>query len=491
VSLEEILSDNEKFASMWREDVKNHVLAERLTADNLEEFESQNARAFEVGVSRGLSKKHKLLSVDRCNRGEFLKFQTIGNAASKAIVLVSQFFPPDQEGGIPTLTKELSESLAAEGNIVHVVTQSADINRVDLENGVWIHRVLNTDHELNEKACSLNIPQRIWNWSATAHSEVKRISEHREISVVEAPVWDCQGIAFLLNRQWPLITSLQTTLHFWLDTHDELRNDSDWMTAFGSPMLRLEKMLMMNSDGIRSISAAIKCDVESAYSFAFDDSNVQTSPLGMSPEQFPRKNEKRNNNLKLLFVGRLEPRKGIDVLLSAILIILKNNANVNFQIIGDDSIQVPGKQITYKNEFLASQLGKQFSNRVSFEGRVDDLTLRAAYRDCDVFISPSRFESFGLVFLEAMREAKPVIGCNVGGMPEIISDKKSGLLVTPGNIDELASAIQDLIDSPKMRKKMGENGRAIFLEKFTAEVMARSSLPLYEMAQRNYGMKFK
>ena len=206
-----------------------------------------------------------------CPTGDFKKFHTLGDGRHMAIVLVSQSFPPDQTVGIPALIKERSEALANLGLIVHVVTQSPDINRVDFENGVWVHRVLNSEHEFPPAAATLNIPQSIWNWSATARQEVERISQHREISIVEAPIRDCQGIAFLVDHKWPLVTSLTTTLHSWLESHPESRSDENWMKTFGEPMLALENEIMSSSDGISSISAAIERDAESAHGFNLED----------------------------------------------------------------------------------------------------------------------------------------------------------------------------------------------------------------------------
>ena len=252
VPLQDITQDNINSSEYWERDVKEKIAAGLLTDDDLNRFKEQNSRAWEVGVSRGLSNETRLLSDSAiCPTGDFKKFRTLGDGRHVAIVLVSQSFPPDQTVGIPALIKERSEALANLGLIVHVVTQSPDINRVDFENGVWVHRVLNSEHELPPAAATLNIPQSIWNWSATARQEVERISQHREISIVEAPILDCQGIAFLVDHKWPLVTSLTTTLHSWLESHPESRADENWMKTFGEPMLALENEIMNSSDGIQ------------------------------------------------------------------------------------------------------------------------------------------------------------------------------------------------------------------------------------------------
>ena len=174
------------------------------------------------------------------------------------------------------------------------------------------------------------------------------------------------------------------------------------------------------------------------------------------------------------------------MLLSAIPGILEKNPEVIFRILGDDTLPTSDGVTTYKAEFLSSEHGQRWKDQVFFEGRVTDSILRDAYKTCDVFVAPSRFESFGLVFLEAMRVAKPVIGCLAGGMPEVVSHEVNGLLVQPGDVEALSEAILSLAGSEKLRTSMGDAGEKIFLNKFTSEGMARSSSNLYDIAEMNF-----
>ena len=128
----------------------------------------------------------------------------------------------------------------------------------------------------------------------------------------------------------------------------------------------------------------------------------------------------------------------------------------------------------------------RWTSKMQFEGRVDNETLYNAYKSCDIFVAPSRFESFGLIFLEAMREGKPVIGTLTGGIPEIINNGENGLLVRPNDADALAEAISTLAKSDKLRTTMGNAGRKIFLERFTSESMAKNSIGIYDLAKKNF-----
>src|SRR5262249_33699930 len=139
----------------------------------------------------------------------------------------------------------------------------------------------------------------------------------------------------------------------------------------------------------------------------------------------------RSRKTRLLFVGRLESRKGIDVLLDAIPDVLAQFPDAVLDIVGDDTIPKPDGT-TSKHEFLKRDLAALVRARITFHGRVEEHELREFYRDCDIFVAPSRYESFGLVFLEALMFGKPVIGCDAGGGPEVVTDGETGYLVAPG-----------------------------------------------------------
>jgi len=484
LSDESLLREQERFIASQRKDVTWCAENGYLTKADVEAFEKDIDRGIAVGRARGEEGPLEMINPAKMAswQGEFSPYPVIALADSRRIiVLVTQDYPPDQGGGIATFNKDLAVSLATMGHLVHVITQGEDVNQVDLEQGVWVHRIVPRPIALSPAAKARRIPAHIWAWSATALEETRRIASHRPIDVVEAPIWDCQGAAFLLEGRWPLVVSLQTSLRFWLEGHPELQKDPRWMKSFGTPMLALERELMERANAIRSISQAIRRDIERSYDFRFAEDQVVVSPLGLADPGKPT--DVKSEGTTILFVGRLEHRKGIDVLLDAIPLVLKEEPKLLFRIIGDDSIPGPGKK-TYRSAFERSEAGRRFSAQVRFDGKVDSDALDRAYAECDIFLSPSRYESFGLVFLEAMRQAKAVIGCDVGGMPEIISAEKTGLLVPPDDVQALAAAILRLARDRALRSTMGAAGRVLFEETFTDRAMAVNSLALYDLARR-------
>ena len=169
-----------------------------------------------------------------------------------------------------------------------------------------------------------------------------------------------------------------------------------------------------------------------------------------------------------LFVGRLVPYKGADVFLAA----LKDQA-IAAVMIGDGPLRP-------ELEETARALGVEA--RVFFLGAVDDGTVAAWYSACDLFVLPSvtRAEAFGLVQVEAMARAKPVISTAIpSGVPWVNQDGVTGLVVPPGDAVALGRALRQLGEQPAMRQRMGAAGRARYLEQFTRERMITRTVDLY------------
>ncbi|HHN94487.1 MAG TPA: glycosyltransferase family 1 protein, partial [Anaerolineae bacterium] len=174
-------------------------------------------------------------------------------------------------------------------------------------------------------------------------------------------------------------------------------------------------------------------------------------------------------------------RKGILDLFAAIPAVVKRVKNVRFLLAGQDNSHHDGFQqregMDYPTYF-ARRYG-EYGSHVRFLGRVSDEELNGLYRSCDLFVAPSLYESFGLIYLEAMNYAKPVIGCRSGGVPEVVEEGVTSLLVEPHSPDALADALVTLLQSPRRLREMGLAGRQRLLERFTYLEMARRFAQAY------------
>ena len=98
--------------------------------------------------------------------------------------------------------------------------------------------------------------------------------------------------------------------------------------------------------------------------------------------------------------------------------------------------------------------------------------MKLHYAQADIFVAPSRFESFGLMLLEAMMFAVPIVCSDIGGMREIIDGSGAGLLVPPDDPAALAAAIAELVSDGDLRVRMGGKGRSVFEQRFSDRAMA-------------------
>ena len=152
-----------------------------------------------------------------------------------------------------------------------------------------------------------------------------------------------------------------------------------------------------------------------------------------------------------LFVGRLDPsQKGLEPLVRAVAA-LPPSSGFRLRIVGEDW---GGRQGVLR---LASRL--DVADRIALVGCVSRTALLREYADADLLVLPSRFEPFGIVLLEAMAAGLPVVASRVGGIPEVVSDGETGLLVEPGDAEALASAILRLVERPALRATLGARGR--------------------------------
>ena len=173
----------------------------------------------------------------------------------------------------------------------------------------------------------------------------------------------------------------------------------------------------------------------------------------------------------ILTVGRLQPRKGQDMVIKALPYIQQNVPQVKYLIVGNGEALPHLQQLAYD---------LHVTERVIFADRVPDSELASYYAACDVFAMPNRqigpdIEGFGMVYLEAGAAGKPVVGGKSGGTEDAIIDQCTGFRVDGANVEEIATAITALLLDTSKSQSMGACGRRRVEQEFTWEaVVART-----------------
>lgn len=187
-------------------------------------------------------------------------------------------------------------------------------------------------------------------------------------------------------------------------------------------------------------------------------------PMGVDTKRFRADPRSRLPAEKtVLFVGRLAEKKGLEYLIKAFPEVLSRHRDACLQVVGDGPLRDD-------LERLASHLG--LGDQVQFVGRQPSSDVPGWYSRCRVFLLPSvvarsgDMEGLPVVLLEAMAAGRPVVATSVGGIPEVVIHRRTGLLVEPESHTALARAINELLDSQAAAEKMGEVARRWVRRKF-------------------------
>jgi glycosyltransferase involved in cell wall biosynthesis len=182
------------------------------------------------------------------------------------------------------------------------------------------------------------------------------------------------------------------------------------------------------------------------------------------------------NYNEILFIGRLSQEKGVDILLQAVVKV--------FSVVPDSKLTVVGDGPQKKElEELSQQLG--IHKKVHFEGMVDNEKLTDYYLRASVCVIPSVWmENCPVSALEALAHGRPLVGSDIGGLPELIMDGETGFIVKPNDVDDLAGKLVQLLTDKKMLQDFSQASRERFLEYYTDVKHNEALTELYNRAIR-------
>lgn len=353
------------------------------------------------------------------------------------IAMVGQF--PPHIGGVGVHIHSLSKKLIEEGHEVYVITYPhKEIRDID-----GIH-VIGTS--------GLNIPGlRGLLFAINARKELKKLVKEENIDIIHGH--------YLFPAGWAAVKVGKET------------NTKTYLTAHGSDMFEMYKKqsymrpvikkVLRDADSILAVSNALKDEIINTGLENIKD-KIKIHWNSVDVNKFKPTEEKRKKFKKelvnefniaadkpiILFVGNIIKRKNVDLIIEAKRE-MKNK--VNLLIVGDGPLleKLKDKVEDYELE------GK--IDNVYFTGAKDNV--EEIIPSCDILILPSFSESFGLVLIEALACGKPVIGSNVGGIKEIITEDV-GLLIDPNDSKDLANAIDKILDDKDLREKFEKNARS-------------------------------
>jgi hypothetical protein len=308
---------------------------------------------------------------------------------------------------------------------------------------------------------------------------MRRLAATQRLDVVEFANWEGLGLCFAVGRSVPMVVRLHTSSR---EAHtingDPIRGAVKWDVRREGWQARMADALVTHSEAHRA---------EMAAELGVEDKQIKVIPHGIAVFPEFTRLDRPTMEPSVVFLGRLETRKGTLDLLRAIPRVLTAVPLARFTLIGKDRDHCPGNRT--HAQYVRDEFPPEIRARINFAGELPDDAVDRWLQTAEVFVAPSLYESFGLVFLEAMRWGTAVVGTRAGAIPEIIEHGESGLLVKPQSPDELAEAIIALLKDPERRRALGEAGRKRVESRFTVERMARQVGDLYEDVVKEWKLK--
>jgi glycogen(starch) synthase len=368
----------------------------------------------------------------------------------------------DSHGGLARSMRDLAEALAQAGHSVRLLTDRSEADVPHL-GGVSIVRVpVPPASGPFASPLAETAPHNLMH-AAAVYREVRRIHEHeRPVDAVLAPLWRSEGAVCALDGRFPTVVSCMTSLR----TLTEI--DAGYQ-LFGDlrERLALERAALSRSRYLHGLTEAVLAKTIADYDLQPELAAVIGRGLRDRRGQAIAR-ESIAQPVRVLFVGRLERRKGVDTLLAAARALVDEGLAVTFTLVG------PNADSVYRSSFeQAAAARPALRSAVSFTGAVSDAELDRLYAESDIVCAPSRYESHGVVLIEAMMFGKPIVTCDAGGIGEVVQAGRNALVSPPDEPVALAASLSRLCADPELRARLGAAGRVAYEQRFDARAVAR------------------
>jgi glycogen synthase len=402
------------------------------------------------------------------------------------ILFVSPEYPyPKPSGGIASYVRDISQGLVGRGHDVKIIAiddqQSfstpchifhdgqVEVHFLRKSYFVWLSKFL--EHPFFRYAFKWPVPDL-----AALIPPVNVFVYYQQLikvwkpDIIESSDWRACGLFIhLFERSVPTVLRGGGHAKVIVDNNGKV-----WTKQFESQH-RLEKWAARRSSILVPCSSLLGDD--EAIHFGISSDKIHPIPncfsLDLLEGDCPDV-DKGNHEIRVCFVGRIEYRKGVDLLIEAGHRLHASYPNVQYYFIGKDCLDI-------RNYLAKLNLSVDYRGKLHFVGQIPRHEIKKYLLQSDFAVFPSRYEPFGTVALEAMACGLPVIVSRAGGWKEAVEDGVTGIIVEPGDVESLIQAMKKLILlGPDKRSEIGNRARRIVQEGFSADVIAGKMEAIYE-----------
>ncbi len=387
-------------------------------------------------------------------------------------------------GGIGSYVRQMASSLADLGHAPFVLlSDSSEEEEVTFDGVIPVYR-------FHLSALAARLPWPLGGDASIAFARaVAAMSKKLRLDVLEAPEW--LGLTAFLHLTKPKDLRVVVRLHTCsaiIRKVNKLRAASFRENLAWRRTDAVEKLAISTADVVTACSKAIGAQTTKALSFSKRDFKVVPNSVHDSAFS-PIGNIGSNVSPVVLFVGRLEWRKGPDLLMRAVPEVLKRCPDTLFRLAGVDTATAPGGGSM--GAYLMGLLPHNARSHVEFCGHLTAPQLEDAVRQATICVFPSRYEGLPMVCLEAMARGKAIVATDILGFSELLSNAETGIIVKAEDPEALSDALIQLINNPVLRDGLGTAARERARSNFHATVIAKSMLQVYRSSMKDVESRSK
>lgn len=385
-------------------------------------------------------------------------------------------------GGMNVYVREFARELGKRGVEIDIFTRRADTLTPEVDTSLGVNvRVISVPCGAEQFLSPDEVYEHLSEFTAGVIAYTTKTQ--RQYNLIYSHYWLSGWVANKLDEVWniPIVHMFHTL--------GQMKNRiGSTPVPMMIPDVRIstETKIMQWAD--RLIAATPAEVAQLLWLYRADRRKIDIVPPGVDSEHFqpiPKKDAKRYLNIPasknlFVFVGRIEPLKGVDSIIKAVDIICSEMPayadNLSVAVIGGNPRNPDEAELTRLQELTHSL---DLQHVIKFLGAKDHKWLPYYYGAADAVIVPSDYESFGMVALEAMASGTPVIASDVGGLAYLVRDKETGFRVPARNPESLAEAIISIMTDCQRQAMLGENATK-FAQHYSWTSIVDQLLPIFE-----------